>query len=114
VDDEPVQLKLCKIQLEAAGYAVETATSAHEALERVKVAPPDAIVSDVLLSGVDGFGLCRKVREDASLAAVPVILLSAHCDGYGDVELSARVGAEQLVARTPDFSAELAVIGCTL
>jgi len=114
VDDEPTQLKLGRVQLEAAGYLVETASNADEALRRTEAEAPDAIVSDVLMDGLDGFGLCRKVREDARLAAVPVILLSAHCDGAGDVELSERVGAARLVCRTADFSAELTAIGATL
>ena len=110
VDDEPTQLMLCRLQLEDAGYLVETASNADEALEKTRLAPPDAIMSDVLMDGLDGFGFCRKVREDAKLASVPVLLLSAHCDGSADAELSERVGAARMIARTPDFSAELAAL----
>jgi len=114
VDDDPIQLKLSRLRLEEAGYRVVTAGNADEALEKTHAEPPDAILSDVWMGEVDGFNLCRKVRENPRFANVPVILLSAHCDDAKDRELSARVGATQLVARTPDFDAELAALETTL
>jgi PAS domain S-box-containing protein len=114
VDDDPVQLKLSRLRLEEAGYRVVTAGNADEALEKTHEEPPDAILSDVWMGEVDGFNLCRKVRENPRFANVPVILLSAHCDDARDRELSARVGATQLVARTSDFDAELAALETTL
>ena len=93
---------------------VETATNAEEALAKAHCSPPDAILSDVLMGEVDGFGLCRKAREDERLASVPLILLSAHYGGHEDAELSARVGASRLVKRTPSFGAELAALRASL
>jgi two-component system cell cycle sensor histidine kinase/response regulator CckA len=110
VDDNTAQLKLNRLRLEAAGYTVETARDAKEALQKVRVEPPDAVVSDVFMGEVDGFALCRQVREDSGLAKVPVILLSAHCDSEEDRALSARVGAFELVARSADFEPELAAV----
>src|SRR6185295_1903222 len=55
-----------------------------------------------------------KLREDAKLASVPVLLLSAHCDGPSDSELCERVGAAKIIARTPDFNAELAALASVL
>jgi PAS domain S-box-containing protein len=114
VDDNPVQLKLTRIRLEEAGYAVQTAQNADEALEKTHADPPDAILSDVWMGEVDGFNLCRKVRENPRFANVPVILLSAHCNEEKDRDLSTRVGATQLVVRTPDFDAELSALETTL
>jgi two-component system, cell cycle sensor histidine kinase and response regulator CckA len=110
VDDNAAQLKLNRVRLEAAGYSVDTACDADEALRKARVEPPDAIVSDVFMGEVDGFDLCRRVREDTTLGKLPVILLSAHCDSKEDRALSARVGASELVARTVDFEPELAAI----
>jgi two-component system cell cycle sensor histidine kinase/response regulator CckA len=114
VDDNTVQLKLNRLRLESAGYSIETATNAGEALRKLDHEIPDAIVSDVFMGELDGFGFCRRVREDARLAKVPVILLSAHCDGEEDCALSARVGASELVTRSPDFEVELAAISRAL
>lgn len=107
VDDDRTQLKLSSIRLQAAGYAVLAANNAQEALELATRHRPDAILSDVIMGDVDGFGLCRRIKEHASLGDVPVVLLSAH---YGDLkarELAERVGATALIARTPEFEAEL-------
>src|SRR6188768_543066 len=98
VDDDPTQLKLSRIRLESAGYTVQTARNADEALEHTLGELPDAILSDVWMGEVDGFNLCRKLRENPRFANVPVILLSAHCDEARDRDLSAKVGATQLVA----------------
>jgi two-component system cell cycle sensor histidine kinase/response regulator CckA len=114
VDDNSAQLKLNRLRLEAAGYAVDTAYDAEEALRKARLAPPDAVVSDVFMGEVDGFGLCRRIREDSKLFAVPVLLLSAHCDTAEDRTLSERVGASELVARSSDFEPELAAVSRVL
>lgn len=107
VDDDAIQLKLSAVHLKQAGFAVTTANSASVALELAREAPPDAVMSDVIMGEMDGFGLCRRLREQPSLAQVPVVLLSAH---YGDSAahaLAESVGASALIARTPEFEAEL-------
>jgi PAS domain S-box-containing protein len=110
VDDDPVQLKLHRIRLNEEGFTVETARNAEEALDKARAHRPDAIVSDVVMGDVDGFGLCRRVRADAELAKVPVILLSALYQNEGDRELAARVGASALVGRTPEFETEIEAV----
>jgi PAS domain S-box-containing protein len=114
VDDDPAQLKLGKLRLERAGYSVETAVNAQQALRKAKREPPDVIMSDVLMSDLDGFGLCRRVREDGQLTSVPVILLSAHYDSPQDQELAKKVGASGLVPRTPNFGAALEALRETI
>jgi two-component system cell cycle sensor histidine kinase/response regulator CckA len=110
VDDDATQLKLTQVRLRAAGFQVETARSASEALEKVRWWPPAAILSDVLMADVDGFALCRELREEPGLADVPVILLSAHYRTDEDRALAARVGASAFVVRTPSFEDEAAAL----
>jgi len=114
VDDDPALLKLGKLRLGHAGFLVEVATNAEEALVKARRERPDVIVSDVLMSGVDGFGLCRRVREDGELASIPVILLSSHYDSALDQELARGVGASALVRRTPNLDAALESVRITL
>ena len=109
VDDEPLQRKATRLYLEDAGYAVEDAAGADEALQLARASRPDLIVSDVLMGEVDGFGLCRRVRSDSYLGRVPVVLVSSHY-GVADVEVARDVGASTLVERTPTFEAELAAV----
>ena len=107
VDDDPLQLKLSKLRLKDAGYRVTTAASAVEALSLALADPPDAIFSDVLMGETDGFGLCRRLREQPSLADVPIVLASAHYWDDKAQALAENVGAAALIGRTPEFHAEL-------
>jgi PAS domain S-box-containing protein len=102
VDDDPVQRKLTRVQLEQRGYRVTAVASASAALRAARRVSPDAIVSDVLMPGVDGFQLCLEVRSDPDLAGVPVVLVSNHYDADEDVKLAREAGASSLVGRTPE------------
>lgn len=101
VDDDAVQLKLIRIHLVQLGYKVMVASNASEALRVARQRLPELIVSDVLMPEVDGFQLCFEVRRDPELRRIPVVLLSAHYRADADTELSQRVGANELVMRTP-------------
>jgi DNA-binding response OmpR family regulator len=103
VDDEPAQLKLLATYLSHLGFQVTTATDGNDGLIKAQMNRPDAIVSDVLMSGLDGFQLCMKLRENADLAHVPVVLRSNLYEHEGDKELARQVGAYALVPTTPDF-----------
>jgi diguanylate cyclase (GGDEF)-like protein len=103
VDDEPAQLKLFAIYLSHLGFQVTTATDGNDGLAKARRDRPDAIVSDVLMPGLDGFQLCMKLHEDAALAQVPVVLRSTLYQHEDDKELARQVGAHALVPTTPDF-----------
>jgi PAS domain S-box-containing protein len=113
VDDEPVQQKLMAVRLREMGYVVDTACDGQEALNRARHDPPDAIVSDVLMPVLDGFGLCRAVRQDPRLAHVPVVLVSAAYIEDDDRALATRVGADACVVHTPELSEVLAALAAT-
>ena len=101
-DDNLVQLKLTKIQLTNAGYNVTEATNGVDALALVKSIKPDAVISDVLMPGLDGFELCLKIRNDADLKKIPVILMSSHYLEESDHALAENVGANYYLMRKPD------------
>jgi PAS domain S-box-containing protein len=103
VDDEPVQRKLTAVRLRDLGYAVETAVDGQAALAQARHHPPDAIVSDVLMPQLDGFGLCREVRFDPKLTHIPVVLASSAYVDEEDRTLAAKMGADALVVRSPDL-----------
>jgi CheY-like chemotaxis protein/signal transduction histidine kinase len=113
-DDDPVQLKLARLRLSSAGFEVVATADGAEALALARQRVPDLILSDVLMPHVDGFELCLAVRGDPQLAAVPVVLLSAHYNERHDDELARKVGADALIVRTPDFQAVLDVIATAL
>lgn len=103
-DDDPGQRKLTSFRLRRLGFDVELATDGKEALEAARRAPPSAIVSDVLMPGMDGFALCRAVAGDPSLREVPVLLVTNSYVEQADRDLAHGVGAVDLVLRTPDLA----------
>ena len=104
VNDDPVQLKLLRIRLAMLGFEVLSAESGAEALVLAREHLPDAILSDVLMPSMDGFELCLNVRSDPRLAAIPLLLVSAHYGSPSDHDLACRVGANALVQNTAEFA----------
>ena len=102
-DDDAVQRKLVGLRLQRAGYEVTAVADGQEALEAARRDKPDAIVSDVLMPRVDGFGLCVAVRNDPRLADLPVLLVTNSYLEGADRELAHRAGASDLVIRTPEL-----------
>jgi PAS domain S-box-containing protein len=102
VDDDPIQLKLLKLQLEYFGFQVTTAENGADALAKARASPPDALLSDVLMPHMDGFRLCLAVRQDVQLAHVPVVLMSAVYNEDPDRQLAQVVGANAFLQRSPD------------
>jgi two-component system KDP operon response regulator KdpE len=74
VDDEPQILRALQMKLRGAGYTVETATTAHEALMKAGMRPPEAIVLDLLLPDGRGTDVCRELRR---WNTAPILVLSA-------------------------------------
>jgi len=74
VDDEPQILRAVEMKLQAAGYVVDTAATAREALMKASMRPPEAIILDLLLPDGRGTDVCREVR---SWSAAPILVLSA-------------------------------------
>lgn len=110
VDDDPTQRKLGQLALASAGFDVVLAEDGETALRRARERKPDAILTDVLMPGLDGFGLCREVRSDPSLADVPVVLMSAHYLEDEDRNLGSRFGASRYVSRMGGFDAVVSTL----
>src|SRR5262249_40649850 len=103
VDDDPLNLELDSMRLTEAGFEVETVLGGTQGLARARAHPPQAILTDVLMPGLDGFMLCREVRSDPRLAGVPVVLVSAGMVGPDDRRLATQAGASDFVERTLDL-----------
>lgn len=100
-DDDPLQRKLLSIRLQQKGFSVTQAVDGQEAFQDARDKPPDAIVCDILMPGLDGFELCHAVRSDPKLARIPIILASAAYLEEEDRVLSRQVGADGFVLKTP-------------
>jgi DNA-binding response OmpR family regulator len=122
VDDEPDLVELLKHHLVREHYEVYTAGDGERALAEAKVRIPDLILLDLMLPGIDGLEICRRLRADARTKSIPVIMLTAKgeetdavvglmqgADDYvrkpfGMRELLARVAARLRVSRGDDAS----------
>ncbi len=109
-DDDAVQRKLAAFKLEAAGFDVMLARDGAEALALARRTPPAAVLSDVLMPGIDGFALCAEMRRDAVLARIPLVLTTNSYVEPADRELALKAGAHGLVHRTPDLKDALAML----
>ncbi len=77
VDDDPVIVRLLRVNFEMEGYEVATAGDGEEGLLAVRADRPDIIVSDVMMPKLDGLEFAAALKGDPMLASVPIILLSA-------------------------------------
>jgi CheY-like chemotaxis protein len=76
VDGDPKSLRVMEVSLRKAGFSVTTAVHGRDALERCEVAPPDLILSDTKMPEMDGFELCRRLKQDERFRAIPFIFLT--------------------------------------
>ncbi len=85
--------------LQSRGHKVLKARSGVEALDTIRSETPDAVVSDVMLPRMDGFALCRRLREDPAFLQLPVVLHSFRVEGPKYEAFAAEVGALKFLPR---------------
>jgi len=106
VEDEQDIIELVAFNLGREGFQVMKACSGEEALAAVKTDPPDLIVLDVMLPGMNGLDVCRALRREAATQTVPIIMLTAR-DDVVDVVTGLEVGADDYI--TKPFSPKVLV-----
>ncbi len=98
VDDEADILNLVKYNLARDGFQVATAESGEAALRAARRKPPDLILLDLMLPGLDGFAVTRALKADQKTAHVPIAFLSARGD-EADVVTGLELGAEDYITK---------------
>ncbi|MFD1983882.1 adenylate/guanylate cyclase domain-containing protein [Mesorhizobium newzealandense] len=86
VDDTPENLEILRMRLEANGYEVATAADGEEGLAKARELTPDLILLDIMMPKLDGISVVRVLKQDISLQAIPVILVTAKADTRDVVE----------------------------
>ncbi|MFT3914422.1 MAG: response regulator [Anaeromyxobacteraceae bacterium] len=76
VDSDPKSLRVMEVSLKKAGFSVTTAVNGKDALEKASISPPDLILSDTKMPEMDGFELCRRLKEDDRYRGTPFIFLT--------------------------------------
>lgn len=98
VEDEPLILDLIAILLERAGHEVVRAATAEEAIALAGQRPPDLVLMDIALPGIDGFAATRILKSSPATRGVPVVALTAQAM-RADAEEAARAGCDGFIPK---------------
>jgi DNA-binding response OmpR family regulator len=101
VDDEPTGREVLATLLQPQGYQLLMAANGQEALEQAAAHLPDLILLDVMMPGLDGFEVCRRLRADARLGEVPIIMLTALDDRASRLQ-GIQAGADDFISKPFD------------
>ena len=95
VDDDPNISRLVQLYLEKEGFEVKTADRGDDALAMFRKMPPDLMLLDVMLPGMDGWQVCRTIRKTSS---IPIIMLTAKDETFDKV-LGLELGADDYITK---------------
>jgi two-component system cell cycle sensor histidine kinase/response regulator CckA len=101
VDDELHNRQLLEVMLAAEGVALQTASSGEEALEMVAAQPPDLILLDIMMPGIDGYQVAAKIKSNRATANIPVIMVTALDDRKSRM-FGLSAGAEDFLTKPVD------------
>jgi CheY-like chemotaxis protein len=85
IEDDPALRKVLELRLTLEGFEVAVACDGQEGLDRLEEFHPDAVISDLMMPRLDGYGFCRAVRSRPGLEHLPIVLLTAH-QRDGDID----------------------------
>jgi len=98
IEDDPSFSRAINHIVEKEGYDVSTASNGMTGLRMVRENPPDLLILDVMLPGLDGFEICSQLRSDPPTAELPIIMLSAKGQET-DRETGLKVGASEYLTK---------------
>jgi len=102
VDDDPDAVDTMAAILETRDYEVLTALSGVEGISKAREEKPNLIIMDVMMPKVDGFTVCKMIKEDEEIKDIPVILLTGK-GLVGDVEKGFAAGANDYIIKPIDW-----------
>jgi PAS domain S-box-containing protein len=102
-DDESSRIYLERA-LVSQGYAVDSAGNGVKALEKVEQAPPDLIISDIMMPEMDGFELCRRLKTDERFTGIPFIFYTATFIEQKDQQLAMALGASRYLVKPMELT----------
>ena len=109
IDDEEALRQVLADRLEIEGFRVRTAADGQDGLRQIRAEPPDLILCDIMMPGLDGYGVLSQLRSDARWAALPFIFLSAKADPP-QVRCGMALGADDYLCKPASKADLLAAI----
>jgi class 3 adenylate cyclase len=107
VDDQPMNVDILKTRLAVHGYDILTATDGEAALQVARSEQPDLLLLDVMMPKMDGIEVCQRLKGDASLPFMPIIMVTAKSDSK-DVVAGLDAGADEYLTKPVDQAALVA------
>ncbi len=98
IEDDPDILELLQYNLERAGYKVRNAMHGETGLKEAEGYEPDLIILDIMLPGMDGLNVCKKLRQKEKTSSIPIIMLTAKGE-ESDVVAGLELGADDYVTK---------------
>lgn len=111
VDDDPHIGELLRVNLDAAGYNVDRALNGHEAIDRIAAARPDLIILDVMMPGMDGWELCKALRDDPECRDIRIVMLTARDTDRDKMIGKGVFGVDEYLTKPFDLGELLAICG---
>lgn len=109
IDDDPVVREAAAMILREEGFSLLEASSGTQGIEMALRSPPDLVLCDLLMPGVDGFGVLARLRAEPATAGVPFVFLTASTDKE-DSRVGFGLGANEYLNKPIDGDALVAVI----
>jgi PleD family two-component response regulator len=103
VDDDLAMRMLAAEALSANGFAVEECQSGEEALERYEALAPDAVLLDVVMGGIDGHEVCRRLRQLKGGSAVPILMMTGR-DDVASISAAYHAGATDFITKPVPYA----------
>ncbi len=99
VDDEPDIVRVVVRIMEARDHTVRTAHDGFEALEKVREEPPEVIILDLNLPVMNGFEVCKRLRDNPATRAIPIVMMTAAYVSIEDARRGHSSGADEYVVK---------------
>ena len=103
VDDDAASRDALALLLQDEGYATLCAADGGHALSIVAQNPPDLILLDIVMAGIDGYAAGKSIKENPATRSIPIIMITGH-DGRGAQVIARDVGAEAFVTKPIDMA----------
>ena len=104
VDDEPDFLEVMLVRLEASGYEVMVVSNGEDALKKIKKDKPDAVLLDILMPGIDGLEVLKRIRKTDESLPVYIITAFSTEDRF---KVANKLGASGFIVKTEDLAKEV-------
>ena len=108
VDDVEDNLFLLEAILTEEGYEVDSAKNGKEALAKIEASPPDLVLLDAMMPGMDGYEVTRRIRENKKIPFLPVILITAYENA--NIPQGLDLGANDFIRKPIDYEELMARI----